>query len=491
MRLNYVVRLLFICLLAAQTAATQEVGPELTIGKLVERVLSHNSDISISKDNLRIADLDYRETLADYAPALALDETGYTVTKSSNALSNKIEFGLVYSQELPTSGSLELELENDFTLRSAKDEDLSYRQSPSISLGWNQPVFVNGKFIDTEVTAAERQKAKLDREKTQESNDETTNTAIQDALTVFFDVIDKRNDAAYRKARLDWHRRDLMILEKKRELKLITEMEVWEKKLEIGDLEEELYELRLELQESEKDLAHHLGLDDLSELTLNTGIPAIKSPNVSDDLYKKVLEGNPTVAKEQISLKTARLNTIIDDLDFASTLEAELSFTPQYTSSSDIIYTPTFQESFTRFFESEADYSLSLSLLLTVPIIDGGKRALEKEKNRKLERIAYIKLQTQKRLAEKDLEIALQKHANLFEKVNLLRDHVQLNKKQLEIQEKLFELKQITAHDVESVELDLINQQNKLWRAEADLVIATLDLIVITGQDLYQLLKNI
>ncbi len=491
MRLNYILVLLLIYLLAAQTATVQEVGPELTIGRLVDRVMSHNSEISISKDNLKIADLDYRETLADYAPALSLDETGYTVSKSKHTLKNTLEFGLVYSQELPTSGSLELELENDFTLKSTEGESLTYRQSPSISLGWTQPVFVNGKFIDMEVSAAEKQKAKLNREKLQESSEATTNAAIQDALAAFFDVINQRSDAAYRKDRLEWHRRDLMILEKKRELKLITETEVWEKKLEIGDLEEELYTLRLELQESEKDLAHYLGLDDLSDLKLSNRLPAIGTPNLSDDLFKRVLDDNPAIAKEEIALRTARLNTIMGDRNFASTLEAELSFIPDYTSTDDTIYTETFQESLTRFFERSADYNLTLSLLLTIPLIDGGKRALEKEKNLKLERIAYEKLQTQKQLAQKDLEIALQKHDNLLEKVKLLKDHVQLNKKQLEIQEKLFELKQITAHDVESVELDLINQENKLWRAEADLVNATFDLIAIAGQGLYQLLKNL
>lgn len=485
MRLRHGIFLLIVYVISVQPAFAQAEKTDLTIGELIERVLKYNSDISISVDNLRIANLEYRETLADSAPTLTLDETGYEVTKSVNELINKFEFGLEYSQNLPTSGSLYLGLENDFTLRMVDGEDLYYRQTPSISLGWTQPVFVNGKFIDMDVFAAENQKAELDRDETQESTDETTNSAIQDAIITFFDVIGKRNDAAYQGDRLEWHRRDLMNLEKKRELKLIIETEVWEKKLEIGDFEEELYTLRLGLQESEKNLAHHLGLDDLSTLRLSSELPTIEPQIVLTDLSQQVLDSNSSVVKEEIALKSAHLDIIIDDLAYASTLEAELSFAPRYPpANSGVSYARSFPESFSRFIEADSDFSLTLSLLLTIPLIDGGKRSLEREKNQKLERIAFQELQNQKRLTLKDLEIAIQKRDNLLEKINLLRDHVQLNKKQLEIQEKLFELKQITMHDVESVKLDLANQENKLWRANADLLVATFDLYSIAGENL-------
>jgi len=485
MRLKQGIFLLVAYVISVHPAFAQAEKTDLTIGKLIERVIMNNSDISISIDNLRIANLEYRETLADNAPTLTLDKTGYEVTKSVDELINKFEFGLEYRQKLPTSGSLAIGLENDFTLRIVDGEDLYYKQTPSISLGWTQPVFVNGKFIDTDVFAAENQKAKLDRDKTQESTDETTSSVIQDAIISFFDVIDKRNDAAYQSDRLEWHRRDLMNLEKKRDLKLIIETEVWEKKLEIGDFEEELYTLRLTLQESEKNLAHHLGLDDLSTLRLKRELPTIEPQIVLSDLSQKVLDNNPGVAKEEISLKSAHLDIIIDDLSYASTLEVDLSFAPRYPSvGSGVIYPRSFSESFSRFVEAESDYNLTLSLLLTIPLIDGGKRSLEREKNQKLEKIAFQELQNQKRLMLKDLEIVIQKRDNLMEKVNLLRDHVQLNKKQLDIQEKLFELKQITMHDVESVKLDLVNQENKLWRAKADLLVATIDLFSIAGENL-------
>jgi len=485
MRLRHGIFLLIVYVISVQLAFAQAEKTDLTIDKLIERVIRNNSDISISTDNLRIANLEYRETLADNAPTLTLDETGYEVTKSIDELINKFEFGLEYRQKLPTSGSLGLALENDFTLRLVDGEEPYYRQAPSISLGWTQPVFVNGKFIDMDVFAAENQKAELDRDRTQESTSETTNSVIQDAIISFFDVIDKRNDAAYQSDRLEWHRRDLMNLEKKRDLKLVIETEVWEKRLEIGDFEEELYTLRLELQESEKNLAHHLGLDDLSALRLNSELPTIDPKIVLSDLSQKVLDSNPSVVKEEIALKSARLDIIIDDLAYASTLEAELSFAPRYPSvSSGVSYARSFSDSFSRFVEADSDYNLTLSLLLTIPLIDGGKRSLEREKNQKLEKIAFQELQNQKRLTLKDLEIVIQKRDNLMEKVNLLQDHVQLNKKQLEIQEKLFELKQITMHDVESVKLDLVNQKNKLWRANADLLVATLDLYSIVGENL-------
>lgn len=488
MGLRYGIFLLIVYVISVQSAFAQAEKTDLTIGKLIERVIRYNSDISISIDNLRIANLKYRETLADNAPTLTLDETGYEVSRGIDALTNKFEFGLEYSQNLPTSGSLGLGLENDFTLRLVDGQDPSFRQHPSISLRWRQPVFVNGKFIDMDVFAAEKQKAGLDRKKTQKTTEETTNSVIQNALFSFFDVIDKRNDATYRSDRLEWHGQDLRNLEKRRDLKLITATKVWEKKLEIGDLEEELYTLRLELQESEKNLAHHLGLVDLSGLRLNSELPIIESQILLSDLSKKVLDRNPSVVKEEIALKTAGLDIIIDDLDYASTLEAELSFTPRYASG--ITYAPTFQKSFSQFVESDADFDLTLSLLLTIPLIDGGKRSLERERNQLSERITYQKLQSHQQLALQDLELTIQKRDNLLEKVNLLLDHVQLNKKQLEIQEKLFELKQIIAQDVESVKLDLANRENKLWRANADLLVATLDLYSIAGENLSQFLKS-
>ena len=106
MRLRHGFILLIVYLISVQPAFAQAQKTNLTIGKLIERVIKYNSDISISKNNLRIANLEYRETLADNAPTLTLDETGYEVTKRINELINKFEFGLEYSQNLPTSGSL-------------------------------------------------------------------------------------------------------------------------------------------------------------------------------------------------------------------------------------------------------------------------------------------------------------------------------------------------------------------------------------------------
>jgi outer membrane protein TolC len=487
MRSKYGILLIIAFLIPAQAETF-----DLTIGKVIERVIQHDSNIRISLDNLKIANLKYKETLADSTPNLDLDETGYGLSKKKEQLTNTFELGLAYSQKIPTSGSLSFGLENDFYLRLREGEDVTYRQEPSLSFGWTQPLFVNGKVIDMEVFPSVRQKAEIERRKTQETNNETTNSVIIDALALFFDVVNKRNDARYQENRLEWHRRDLLNLEKKRDLKLITETEVWEKKLEIGDLEEDLYALKLELQESEKNLAHSLGFDDITDLVLDEYLPSVQLEESKDNLSQKVIKRNPAVLKEELALKSARMDLIIGDLDYAATLETELSFTPKYPyeSSSVTIWNTSFQESFAKFLERDSDYNLTFSLLLTIPLIDGGKRALTKEKNQASERIAFQKFQTQKQLTVKDLEIALQKRSNLIEKVNLLEDHVQLNKKQLEIQDKLFELKQITEHDVKSVKLDLDNQRIKLWRARADLLLATLDLYSITGENLSHLLKE-
>ena len=455
----------------------------LTILGVVQKLLEHDPEIRISMESLRLAETNYRKSLADGAPSFKLTDTGYSLYKSRFQATNTFNLGLGYSQKIPTSGTLSVTVENGISVRSEEGKDQNtYSQTPSFSLTWSQPFLLNGKLIDTEAFAAGQRKAEIDKFRAKEDNSLSMNSGIVAAISNFFDVINLRKTISYQENRLAWERMDLVYLEEKLRLKLTTETAVWEKKLTIGDLEETLYGLKLDLTKSGNTLTHSLGIENLADYVLDESLPAYEQSVTDGELSRRVMSANPSVVKEILALEKARLETITSDVSFAPTLSTSFSFEPSYPTS--LPWADAVPKSISNFWHKDADYDLILSFLFTIPIDDGGKRSLTRDAGRSSEATASQTLIMRKALTLRDLQFNLLKRENIKEKISLLMDYVELRRKQLDNQKKLYEFKQITEHALSFAELDLENQQNRLWRARADLLSANLELTSMTGESL-------
>ncbi len=461
---------------------------QLTIEDVVSRLIEYDPQVIMAVEANNKAESTYQKAMADAYPNFSLTDTGYALSKSKDQATHTVKLGLKYSQKLPTSGSLSVQLKDSLAIKVEENEDPTFRQSPSASLTLTQPFLFNDKLIDLDVFPAARRKSEIDKLTTLESGRETVSSRIAATLTSYYKVIEQRKSIQYQERRIAWHQRDLANLEKKQTLKLATETEVWEKRLEIADLEEDIFGLRLDLQKSESAMAHSLGLERLSGVELVDSISVFELQESEEELAGRTLLRNPGIVKQELSLEKTRMQSMVDDLSYASSLATVVSFSPSY--SSTIYYSPSLGESFTDYGKADADYTFSVSLTFTIPLYDGDKRQHTRNVNLAAEQIAFESLSSEKAALLRDLQFSLLSRKSALDKVKLLEDYVELNKKQLFIQKKLFELKQITELEVASVGLDLENQRNKLWRARADLFLANLNIYANSGESLEELIVS-
>ena len=483
----FIVCILLTCLYPVSMYAQD--GP-LTVDGVVSRLIEHDPQVIMAMESSKKAESTYQKALADAYPNFSLTDTGYALSKSKDQATHTVKLGLKYSQLLPTSGSLSVQVKDSLAIKVEESEDPTFRQSPSASLTWTQPFLFNDKLIDLDVFPAGRRKSEIDKLTTLETGRQTLNSRIASTLTSYYKVIEQRKSIQYQQRRIAWHRKDLANLEKKQALKLATETEVWEKRLEIADLEEDIFGLRLDLQKSESALAHYLGFESLAGVELEDSISALELQESQEELASRALLQNPDIVKQELSLDKTRMQSLIDDLSYAPSLSTVVSFSPSYPASATTFYSPSLGESFTDYGKADADYAFGVSLTFTVPLYDGDKRQHTRNVNLAAEQIAFESLSSEKASLMRDLEFSLLSRKNSLDKVTLLEDYVELNKKQLLIQEKLFELKQITELAVSSVELDLENQRNKLWRARADLFLANMNLYADSGGSLQEVMSR-
>ena len=78
----------------------------------------------------------------------------------------------------------------------------------------------------------------------------------------------------------------------------------------------------------------------------------------------------------------------------------------------------------------------------------------------------------------------------LAEKLELVRSNLRFEKERLAEKQRLYDLKQITALEVEQVRLKASEKELDIWITEADLFLNTLSILNQAGYDLQMILEG-
>ncbi|MBN2533831.1 MAG: TolC family protein [Spirochaetales bacterium] len=440
-----------------------------------------------------------------YSPSAWFVSSANTGNYAYEYVNHTIPQSLSVSQILPTGGTLHITASNttDFISATEFNSDItpgtmtritSYeiRQNPSLSISYTQPVFINGKIIDTEVLPATIRQSELSYLKSLLRLQDTKNSSILHALTLFYHILELKMSLSLQQGWLEWELKKLEHLKRSLELNLVTDTEVWEMRIDIGDREEIILNIEHSCEQAEKSLAYIFGLENIVQIEYSEKVPSLAFTLLKEDLLKKALALNPVILEYIYTCESTQISSMLFESDYLNNpphLSLSFSLTPHYPDSRG--NADDFISSFTDLLSDGAGTNWNLSFILTLPLYDGEKKKYGRNAVKAAERATEEQLAYQIKNTKILCETTLLNSIQLQQKIELTRDHVELNRKKVGIEKTRLEHKKATDIDVEEAELWLMEQENKLWRLQVDYFLEVCKLYTFTGVSLDEKLDDL
>ena len=391
------------------------------------------------------------------------------------------------SQVLPTDGALTASLSDTMTV-GVRDDETVISQSPGLDLTLSQPLFTNGKIIDLSIYPA-RQALYGDIPVTRSGLQEKAakNTGLLKAFLTYKSTFTLRRQLRNQDLNIEMTERLLNLSRLRAKQGSITSRDLWEEELVLESLKEARLELKYTLMEAEQSLAQSLGTTDpLSKVTLAAEIPVIEIEESDSDLIERAMTANLDILDKTLAVEEARHTGILNGREFSSNLSLSMSLNPKYPPSrtTDDDADKDFGASFSDLFEEEAYIEPVMSIGLSIPVYDGGKAKHQREIDQNMVGIAAGNLASVRRSVMDTMQNLFLRRNMLVEKLELVRANLSLEQERLIEKQRLFELKQTTALDVDRVRLKANEKELEIWVTEADLFLNSIQILSQAGYDL-------
>jgi outer membrane protein TolC len=180
-------------------------------------------------------------------------------------------------------------------------------------------------------------------------------------------------------------------------------------------------------------------------------------------------------------VEQAEAQSVLSGRTDAPNLSLAVTLLPQYKAAED----PTkFGESFSSFFSDGTTLEWSIAVGLEVPLYNGGKRTYREQVNTATERIARESLDASLRDVENTYDALILRQSIIQDRIGLLEKNIELKSRTAADEERKLEVGLGTPLRVESARLELLQVENELWQARADLFLNSLDLLNLSGRSL-------
>ncbi|MBN2551597.1 MAG: TolC family protein [Spirochaetales bacterium] len=488
-------RLIFSAVLAAALIVPASIRAQkalLDVAEVLRLVLEQSSVVQIA-DALEIqAEALHRQSLADTRPQidLQLDPlygystgvlTGQTLPTETRHYAS---VGLSLSQALPTAGFASLSLANAMGITSGPD---TVMQNPSLSFVLSQPVWVNGRLLDLRQLSAAQRASEINWRKASAGSLGARNGNIYAAFSLYTRAIGLRRTIAYLEKSLELADQNLRQVRINLETGRASETDLLELEILTALQRESLWESRYALLQVEQNLAGTLGLErGLGSYDLIDTFPAPALPADTRVLVAEARSSNPSVSRDRLSLEQVQAQTVLSGRNDAPDLSVALTLLPLYQGS-----TPAaLGDSFSSFFTDGTELDWSLAIGLEIPLYNGGKTAYREQANAAGERVARETLAASLRDVQNTYEALVLRQRIILDRVGLLEKNIQLKTRGVADELKKLEVGLGTPLRVESARLELLQVDNELWQARADLFLNSLDLFNLSGRSLEQVLSG-
>ena len=473
---------------------------EISFVSIVSLVLENDLTVRIARLSLD-SSLHNRELLrAGTLPQITMNQApGYAFSNSryedllndreiTDLTTHGVSASVHLSQVLPTDGALSAGISDTMTVLTRGDET-TIDQSPGLSLSVTQPVFTNGKVIDLSIYPARHAlygDLPVSRSSLQEKA--AKNSGLMRAFSAYKAAFALRRQLLNHDANIGLTEKLLTLSRLRAKQGSITSREVWEEELILESMKEARLELKYTLLEAEQNLARSLGMTGaLSGVTLAEAIPSIKIEESREQLIGRAISANPDVLDKIFAVEEARHTAVLNGRNFSADLLVSMSFTPKYSparSNDDV------GASFSDLFDEDAYIEPVVSVGLSIPVYDGGKAKHRREIDQNMVGIAEANLASARALVTEAARKLFLRRDMLIEKLELVRANLLYENERLAEKRRLFELKQVTALEVDRVQLKAREKEVEIWMTEADLFLNAVSILNQAGYDLQLLFEG-
>ena len=493
-------KILIITLLAVFSlnvfAQTASLGPK----EVLELLLKDNLDLQISALNSAAAYQSYTQSLAAEKPrvSFATDTASAPFFGYSNSVEQYIarglpaaevktlSAGLSASGPLPGGATASLSVLNSTRIITGDNDFITLEQAPLISLSLSQPLFVNGRFMDTGAASLNRRLGQIGWDRAVLNERELKNRLILNSLLLLNQVVSLRETLGYLEAQLDLFNLELLKGRENRNLGRISETDLLALELKKGRQERIIFDTRYQLAVAEFTLAGSLGLDGLGPLKPEWNISAGNNPIPADPLKNGEL--HPALTAAYMTLEERNIISRLNGLSEGITADINLRMAPLYPSGREA--SGNLSDSFKDLASEDAGFSVSLNLGLRFPLYTGGAVSARRERDRLLSESVRLNLEKEKRALRDNLNLILRNIDTLEEKILFLEEQAAYDRILLQKERERVSLGLATDLDVETVRVSLFSKENEKAAAERELLIRLLEYGYTGGGDLENLLMS-
>lgn len=455
-------KVIYIILLNILTLIYAE-SNRLELSDIVERLMDSSYTASLSRNSTELSKIVYEEVLGLSKPLFSFKSDPYTTPLYSynNYVSDihTLSGELQLSSQLPTGGTLNLGLQESFTISKDMDDEWDTELEPSLNFTLYQPLFLNKKFIDLNYSENSRRGFEIDYEIALLNELETRNQIILGVLSSLHNLNRIKSNIELLNRRLEQLERNVITGREDRDLGRISAKDVLEIELRLANQKELLFDLEYNKEMTELSLKKLLGLENIGSYSF-----ILTSTNNTEEESGRDIKRNINQQIAKLELEKSELT--------------------------NGVYTPGSTPDLNMFFNTNYDLDISFGLGFNVDIYDRGAKKLKQQRDdltTKMKRESYIE---QTKESKNNISILEARIKLLEQKKNLLNRNINYDQILLESERDLLSLGSSTEDSVNTIVLDLLSKESDLKNLNSELTLIELELISLYGIDLYDYLNN-
>ncbi len=466
--------------------AGSAVAEVLDVVTVVERVLESDPRVVSSTRSVGIARAGYDEILGAALPNIDLVLSPYAFdTRRIPGNDGPVEqtthsasVGLSVLQPLVTSGSLVASVENE--LRLVEGASDAVEQVPEFVVALEQPLFVGGNVVDTEVFRAAQRSAEIGFEQAVLGDRVARNEAIDTALTLYVQVAALRRSVALLERTIDLLNRQIASALLDRDQGLISDNALLALQVARNDRRETLFDTELALLTVEQALSRAVDVPTVRGIALDERflVSAVPVDQSSDELIRD----NISRVIGQLSLELASQQALTNNLTDRPQLNISFRATPLYPDTRED--PDDASTSFRDYFEDGSDWESSVELELTIPLLARPERRARETADELRRELALIELEDTERAVRNELATLLAERQFLVQRFEILETDIEFEQNRVSNEQTLLDAGLSTDLLLEEVTLDLVSRQNEAWEVEASLFLNGLEILSVAGRDL-------
>jgi outer membrane protein TolC len=394
---------------------------------------------------------------------------------------------------IPTAGNLSVSLNDLFDFSMVDPEQGgssdSVTQNPELNLQLNQPVFVNGRFIDMRLFDATQRISEIAFQAQQNRTMGTVNQRIATVAQFYVQILNLRDQVEAIRAASDATRLQLEQTRIGQEQGRTSEQQVLSIQVSLNSQQEQLLNLQYSISEAESTLARAVGLP-LSEVEGSfTTLPDVELPSGdAAELAQRAVEQNPQLRSLRLQQERARLQRIQAGREGAPGLQLSFSLQPRYGDerSSD----EDFGSAFSDYGNDGGGVDWNARIGLRIPLTEQTERGLRKEERALGVEQIGLDIDSLQQNVESSIENRLRRDQVLARRIELLQSDVDLQRRRLENERRRVELDTSTELDLRRLEAELVRKQNAVKQAERERFLNAVQLYSTLGAELDAVLSG-